>query len=106
MWMAKPCLRYELPAPHTVYRPSMKSVGVSGISTGFHLNWVGVAELFDWSNSATSFPWMGTLGLKGSCVTDGLIRYSQLPKKKKKKKKTILGYSINQISHPYTKSIL
>lgn len=88
MWIAKPWRRYELPAPHTVYKPSMKSVGESGTSTGFHRSWVGVAELFDRSNSLTSFPWPGILGLNGSWVTDGFTRYNQLlaPQKKKIKK--------------------
>lgn len=74
MWIAYPCRRNELPAPQTVYNPSIKSVGESGISTGFHRSWVGLVELLDWLNSLTSFPWMGTRGLNGSCVTDGLIR--------------------------------
>lgn len=88
MWIAKPWRRYELPAPHTVYKPSMKSVGESWTSTGFHRSWVGVAELFDRSNSLTSFPWPGSLGLNGSWVTDGFTRYNQLlaPQKKKIKK--------------------
>lgn len=81
MWIAKPWRRNELPAPHIVYNPSMKSVGDSGISSGLHLSWVGFVRLFDASNSLTSFFWAGTRGLNGSCVTDGLIRYNQLKKK-------------------------
>ena len=79
MWIANPWRRKELPAPHTVYRPSIKSVGWSGIWGGFHRSWVGVAEALDWLlNSLTSFSWPASRRLNGSCVTDGFIRYSQL----------------------------
>lgn len=74
MWIAYPWRRNELPAPHIVYNPSMKSVGESGVSTGFHRSWVGVVQVLDWSNSLKSFPWTGIRGLNGSCVTEGLIR--------------------------------
>lgn len=78
MWIANPWRRKELPAPQTVYSPSTKSVGLSGTSSGLQRSWVGFVRLFDASNSLTSLSWAGTRGLKGSCVTDGLIRYNQL----------------------------
>lgn len=74
MWIAYPWRMKELPEPHMVDNPSMKSIGESGASMGFHLSWVGLAELLELLNSLKILPLPGTLGLNGSWVTDGLIR--------------------------------
>lgn len=79
MWTAYPCRRNGLPAPQIVNNPSMKSVLTSGMSSGFHRNWVGVTVEFDESvKSLMRFSWAGCRGQKGSWVTDGFMRYSQL----------------------------
>jgi len=74
MWIAYPWRMKELPEPQTVNNPSMKSVGESGISVGFHRSWVGFVELFESLNSLKIFLLEGTRALNGSWVTEGLIR--------------------------------
>mmetsp|Transcript_68169 Transcript_68169/g.215652 ORF Transcript_68169/g.215652 Transcript_68169/m.215652 type:complete len:204 (-) Transcript_68169:236-847(-) len=78
MWMANPSLDSGPPAPHMVVMPRTKSVfsSGSGIVGGRHLSWLGVAVAR--LKSATICSTGKLRGWKGSCVTEGRIRYIQV----------------------------
>ena len=65
----------HLPAPQTVSSPRMKSVGSAGMGKGRQRSWLGVTTP---CLKSAARPTGKLMGWKGSCVTEGRIRYSQL----------------------------
>lgn len=67
--------RPHLPAPQTVNMPRTKSTGSAGIVHGRQRSWFGVTTPL--AKSAVSVSAGKLSGWKGSCVTEGRMRYSQ-----------------------------
>ena len=68
--------RARLPAPQTVNRPRTKSTKSVGTLKGRQRSWLGVMSARSKSPLNTSIA--KSSGWKGSCVTEGRMRYSQL----------------------------
>jgi hypothetical protein len=66
----------HLPAPQMVVRPRTKSTGAPGTGKGRQRSWLGVTAAL--VKSAVSVSVGNSRGWKGSWVTEGRMRYSQL----------------------------
>src|SRR5690242_954098 len=71
-WIAQPDIAAGAPLPAIVTRPSMKSVGASGMGNGLQRIWFGDGAMPSKPAAMRPLP----IGSNGPCMAAGRMRYS------------------------------